>query len=219
MDIQKKVTVVITTYRRYERLNLVIQKWSALPEVDEVILMNGGEFFNTGQEIKQVYFVPDFGNKSRFLGAAMAENDFVIMADDDVIPKPGLVQDFLKAYEKKGYGIYGIIGRKPDNEDYFKATFIRADKLEEIEPVAFCGVVYFAKKKHTQFELRFLTQRAIDDLTWQLGFFPNLKKYVIASKNYENLFPECNDEGAIFKTQFDRQIRQNYWKVMMEELI
>lgn len=205
-----KFSVIVTTYKRYSRLELVLKSWLK-SGASELILANGGKWFNTDLKIKQYLFNPDPGNKIRFSSAALAEHEFVVLADDDVIAKPGILVDFEKWYIKKP-GIYGVIGRLPNSDDYFKCSFIRASNIIEPIETFFVGVIYFAHSRDLPTNLKPLENRAYDDLYWCMVAKRNIKKYVLPTINYENLKPECNEAGSIFKTPESKIKRNEFYK-------
>lgn len=133
----------------------------------------------------------------------------MILADDDFLPKPGLIEDFFRYYK---YGFYGIIGKQFNGPDYRKdCPFFRADRIDTPVRTGFVGVCYFIHRNLLEFDLSQLTHRAVDDLYWQLYKFPQIPKTVIPTKNYENL-PECNDKQSIFKTPESRKIREDFYR-------
>jgi len=203
-----KFSVVVTTYRRYERLELVLSSWLSAG-ADEVILANGGQWFDTALPIKQYLYKPDPGNKIRFSAATLTGNEFVVLADDDVIVKKGIFEDFHKHWTVNE-GIYGIIGRLQNSVNYFDCTFVKASVISEPVETFFCGVIYFCHRKHLFFDLNKLDHRAYDDLYWHMVAFKHFRKFVFPTKNYENLHPECNDAGSIFKS--DKEIRNKFYQ-------
>ena len=203
-----KFSVVVTTYSRYNRLNLVLQSWLDAG-ADEVILANGGMFYPTQLPIKQYVYNPDPGNKIRFSAAMLASNDFIVLADDDVIVQKGIFEDFHK-YWVQANGIYGIIGRLPTSDNYFECPFIRADKLDRPVKTFFCGVIYFAHRRDIFFDIQKLDHRAYDDLYWHLIAKDKVNKYVFPTNKYKNMMPECNEPGSIFKS--NKEVRNNFYK-------
>ena len=194
-----KHSVVVTTYRRYERLEMVLRAW--LRETPDVILANGGKWFKTKLPIRQFLYNPDPGNKIRFAAAHLAKGNFITLADDDILPKPGILEEFHFHWMAKP-GFYGVIGRIfNDDTNYFGCTFVRADKLDKPVEVGFIGVIYFHHRKFINFDLQKLEHRSCDDLYWQMVAFPKEKKYVCPTNLYENMKPECNDPTSIFKQE------------------
>jgi hypothetical protein len=202
------ITVIITTYRRYTHLSKIVDGWQA--QCPNVIIANGGKWFNK-PGVPQVVYNPDPGNKIRFSAAIISLTDYVLLADDDVMPLPGLVNDFIKWGDKYPDAILGVIGRLMTDPLYWKCPFIRASKLTEPLETAFVGVLYFSHRKYMLMDLSHFKHRALDDLNWQLVEFPNVKKYVIPTKNYQNILELCNDKQSIFKTPESRGVREKFW--------
>jgi glycosyltransferase involved in cell wall biosynthesis len=198
-----KFSVVVTTYRRYSRLDLVLNSWIDAG-ADEIILANGGQWYDTTLPIKQILFRPDPGNKIRFVASRLTMHYFVVLADDDVVVKKGIFEDFQKHY-KKQEGIYGVIGRINNSDNYFTCTFIRGDRIDIPIQTFFIGVLYFTHRDNLMWDYRGLEHRAGDDLYWHMVACRDVPKYVLPTKNYSNMIPECNDSQSIFKS--DKDIR------------
>lgn len=209
-------SVVIATHpARYGTVGQVVRAWLGLKEIDDVILAIGGQGggHSIPWEVKVHNYDPDPGNKIRFASGKLAKNQRIILADDDVIPKPGLIDDYLKARIKLFRSPFmGILGKKFDNPEYLKCTHYRADEINEVKEVGFVGVMYFINTWKLNFSMQGLNHIAIDDLYWQLLCYPDKKKYVFPTKNYEDLWPTCNDKTAIFKNMDNRKVRQDFYK-------
>lgn len=212
-------SVVITTHpARFRTIVQVVEAWLKIKEVDDIILAVGGLAENLleaiPESVKIHSYDPDPGNKIRFASGKLALNDAIILADDDVIPKPGLIDDYMEARAKapvRDIPFFGILGKKFDDPKYLKCTHYRADKIDRVQEVGFVGVMYFIDSCKLNFTMYNLDHVAIDDLYWQLIEFPDTKKYVFPTKNYEDLWPTCNDETAIFKNMDNRKVRQDFY--------
>jgi len=217
------VSVVVVTYRRLESLDKILAAW--LNETPDVWLCDcspGG--FNTTLPIKIIRAMPDPGNKIRHAVATLTEGDIVIKADDDIIPFPGLAEDFVINMKKYGPAILSVHGRKFRGPSYYSNTVMFGSKGVEkqiynnaVEPqeVDFVGVITCAPRMYLGMDLRGC-KTEIEDLYWQMGEYPDAKKYVIPTLNYTNL-PESKDEQRLCApgTQ-SRIIRQAYYKKMYE---
>jgi hypothetical protein len=161
------------------------------------------------------WLFPDPGNRARHSISLLTAGDFVIKADDDILPKPGLVQDFLDQHNRFGKGIYGVIGRRFNGPSYYKNTeFCRASKLPkgQPQPVDFVGVCTFTPRDYLAFDL-IDCDTPIEDLHWQMKHYPNAKKFVVASDKYENL-PTCKSGKTLFhdpKMREKREAFYSYW--------
>jgi len=200
-----KISVVIQTYRRYESLGRILKAW--LDQADEVFLADCGPGFITKLPIIHVRFNRDIGNKTRHSVALLTNGDFVIKADDDLLPKPGLVDDFRQHYKP---GILGLIGRKFRGPSYYKDTeFFKSSKIERPIKVDFVGVCTYAPRSLMAFDLKGC-DNAVEDLFWQVKQFRCVDKWVIPTKNYEDL-PECNDRGSLFHDPKARIVREKFY--------
>ena len=217
------VTIIITTYRRKSHIRQIANSW--LLQCPNVIIANGGDPIEHLQpEIHQHLYNPDPGNKIRFSSALLSDTPYILMADDDVMPLPGLLDDFISHYKAfinrtdlMFYPILGIIGRQMTNPVYWKWGFVKASKLIKPVETDFVGVLYFTHRENIIMDLSNFTHRAIDDLNWQLVEMPNVPKYVISTKNYQNILELCNDSKSIFKTPESREVREAFWKKHYKE--
>ena len=212
-----KISVIVSTYRRYKNLKAILEGW--LQQSDEVILIDSSKdnFISKLPEIKSlpisiVTISPDYGNKIRHAITNITKGDYIILADDDLLPKPNLAQDLYQGYKTVGGDtIVGLIGRQFNKKKLYKdTTFFRADNIDKPIKTDFVGVVYFTPREFIGFDVRDL-ENAVDDLYWQLKIFPNVNKYVVPTKNYENL-PECTDKGCLYRDPKSKVIRQKFYE-------
>jgi len=204
------VSVVIVCYRRLAGLEGILAAW--LKQTPDIWLADctGGRF-KTKLPIKHIIFNPDPGNRARHALALLTQGRLVIKADDDVLPGPGLIQDFLKAYNFGGPAIYGLIGRRFLGPKYYGQTqFFKSATVEELTEVDFCGVVTMSPRDFLAFDLNNCST-AIEDLYWQMWAFPTAKKFVIPTKHYSNL-AEANDKGCLFHDLKAREIRESFYR-------
>lgn len=209
--------MIITTYRRFKNLEKIYLAWIEQP-ISEVWILNGNKDvkLDFGNHPKGAIFnMPfDLGTKMDYAFALLTEGDFIILADDDVLPKKGFTEDLFRGWKQIGEGIVGIIGRTFLGKRYGQSKFYRASEIDKPVCVGFCGVIYFAPRKYFGFDVRGMP-RNCDDLFWQMKVFPDIPKHVIPSKNYEDL-PEAKDSSAMFKNPELRHERrsfyQNYYK-------
>ena len=184
-----KISVIITTYRRFKNLERIYLAWLEQP-VEEVWILNGNTNvkLDYGDHPKGVIFnMPkDFGTKMDYAFALLTEGDYIILADDDVLPMPGFTEDLFRGWKQVGDGIVGILGRKFTGKRYGQCHAYLAKKINKPMRVDFCGIIYFAPRKYFGFDVRGMP-RNCDDLWWHMKIFPDVPKYVVPSKNYENL--------------------------------
>ena len=206
-----KVSIVIPTYRRLENLERILNAW--LIQTPDVWLCDSSEKFETDLPINHVQFSSDPGNKTRHAISLLTDGDYVIKADDDVLPKDGLIEDFLKAWDITGKAILGLHGRRFLGPNYYKrghARVVVASRISSPQKVGFVGIITFTSREFLSFDLAgCLTP--IEDLFWQMKAFPNVPKWVIPTKRYIHL-PESHEKNCLFHNSEARKIREKFYK-------
>jgi glycosyltransferase involved in cell wall biosynthesis len=202
-----KVSIVIPTYRRLENLERILVAW--LVQSPDVWLCDSSGKFETNLPINHVRFSPDQGIPARHAISILAQGDYVIKADDDVLPKPGLIEDFLRFTHLDG--IFGVMGREFLGDRYYEKTRVYRSR-EILQPVeaGMLGILTFAPRKYLVFDLQGCTS-GTEDLWWHMKAFPKVIKYVIPTKNYKQL-PESNDAECHFKNPKIRAERQSFYQ-------
>jgi len=202
-----KISVVISTYRRLESLERILKAW--LFQTPDVWLADSSGKFKTELPIHHVRFSPDPGNKTRHAVALLTDGDYVIKADDDVIPKPGLIDAFIEHHDL--CGILGLMGRTYEGPKYYgNTTPVRAREISEPKRVDMVGIVTFAPRNCLPFDLRGC-KSSIEDIFWHNKVFPQVPKYVIPTDKYKQL-PESNDKQCLFKSKAARIERQAFYE-------
>jgi len=205
-----RISVVIVTYRRLNRVWEIVRAWRQ--QTSDVWLCDcsekGVKFDKSG--INYVRFRPDPGNKVRHAVALLTKGDLVIKADDDIIPLPGLAEDFIRWHNKLGDCIMGIHGRTFQGLDYYRDTkMFAAHMLKKAQRVDFVGVITCASRRFLSMDLRGC-QSSIEDLFWQNAKYPEAPKFVISTKNYKQL-PESRDPGRLCGSKQSRQTRREFY--------
>jgi hypothetical protein len=187
------ISVIVTTYstERQGTINRILKSWLKEP-VDQVWLIDGKNppILPEDAIIKDTRFEywplwRDKGTRTDYALVALTDGDYIILADDDVNPFPGLTMDLLRGLEK--FDIVGIMGRTFEGPDYHKnTTYYKANKLTVPMKVDFCGVVMCARRNRFFFDTRGM-HRNCDDLWWQMMMNPLDTKGVIPTKHYEDL--------------------------------
>lgn len=201
-----RVSVVVVSYRRKENLGRIIPAW--LSQTTDVWLCDCSREGIRYPDINYAYFYPDPGNKARHAVSLLTNGDFVIKADDDVLPKPGLIKDFLD-HSYLG-GILGLMGRTFLGPIYYGKTGVyRAREISIPQRVGMVGILTFTPRQYLAFDLKGCLT-SVEDLFWQMKAYPEAKKYVIPTKAYEQL-PESNDAGCLFKNKKARAEREVFY--------
>jgi len=200
------VSVVVATYRRLASLDKILKAW--LEQSADVWLADSSSQFYTSLPVHHVQFAPDPGNATRHALSLLTTGDYVIKADDDVIPQPGLIADFL-AHVKLG-GILGLMGRTFFGSSYYKGTkTYRAREISQPLAMDMVGIVTFASREYLAFDLRGCTS-PIEDLFWHMKVFPRVPKYVIPTDKYIQL-PESDDTECLFRNGIARKEREAFY--------
>jgi hypothetical protein len=153
----------------------------------------------------------DFGTRMDYSLATLCDSDFIILADDDVLPKLGFVNDLYNGWRQVGGGIVGIIGRLFKGSHYRHNTiFYKSSHVTTPVKTDFVGVIYFSERNLFGFDTRGMHNNC-DDLWWQMKIFPEIQKHVVPSKNYVNL-PESNDRNCMFNNKEYAEIRQTFYE-------
>jgi len=201
------VSVVISTYRRLENLERILAAW--LLQTPDVWLADSSGKFTTELPINHVRLSPDPGNKTRHAVSLLTDGDYVIKADDDVLPKPGLINTFIE--HSYLCGILGLMGRTFHGEKYYGNTKpYRAREIAQPQRVDMVGILTFAPRKYLAFDLRGC-HSSIEDLFWHMNAFPRVPKIVIPTTKYEQL-PESEDANCLFRNKAARIERERFYQ-------
>ena len=201
-----EVSVVIPTYRRLENLERILEAW--LLQSSDVWLCDSSGKFETALPINHVRFSPDPGNKARHAVALMTTGDYVIKADDDVLPKPGLIDAFRKHHRL--HGVLGLMGRTFHGKSYYENTKdFRANKIDKVTRVDMVGILTFSPRRYLAFDLKGCAT-PVEDLFWHMRTYPRVAKYVIPTTRYEQL-PESKDEGCLYRDAPSRVEREKFY--------
>ncbi len=207
-------SVVLVTYRRLATLGPIIQAW--LAQTPDVWLCDcSQEGFKTSLPVKIARFVPDPGNKVRHAVATLTDGDIVIKADDDIMPLPGLVNDFIHWREKLGPCVMGIHGRTFQGSDYYRDTTMHAAHMQTAPlQVDFLGIITCADREFLAMDLRGC-ESAFEDLYWHNFWHRAAPKFVISTKNYQQL-PESRDAGRLCADPPGRAVRRAFYRKCFE---
>jgi hypothetical protein len=203
-------SVVVVTYRRLANLETILAAW--LDQTPEVWLCDCSPAgFRTELPIRTIRAIPDPGNRIRHAVATMTAGDLVIKADDDLVPLPGLIDQFRRAYDQCGDAIYGIHGRIFNGPSYYRSTrMFGPGNSVKITRVDFVGVITCTVRKYLPMDL-LGCQSEVEDLFWQMHCFPDAPKYVIPTRAVKHL-PESFDAGRLCANRAARMIRESFYK-------
>ena len=210
------MSVIITTYSadRRETISRVVAAWLAQP-VAQVWLIDGsgglarGHIACAATDDRFEYWPlwRDHGTQTDYALALLTDGDYVILADDDFLPLNGITDDLMAGLHNAD--IVGVIGRAFHGPDYRRdTTFYAARDVTEPVMVDFCGVCLMAGREWFGFDTRGM-HRNCDDLWFQMRARPEARKYVVPTRNYENL-PCC--QHGMFQDRHLARVRQAFYK-------
>ena len=185
----KKISVLITSHKlRFNTLDIVINSWLNEP-IDELWIIDDGTGFKSSfiDNRLLIFNMPkDFETRADYCLALMADGDLIIMADDDVVVKSGFTLDLYNGY-KKTNGIVGIAGKEFFGPRYIRDTKIyKSYRISEPKEVGFIGIIFMSPREYFGFDVRGMHKNC-DDFWFCMKEHPELKKYVVPTKNYYDL--------------------------------
>lgn len=204
------LSAVVVTYRRLEHLGEILEAWLRItPDVWLCDCSPAG--YKTDLPVKIIQARPDPGNKIRHAVATLTDGDLVFKADDDLVPHPGLEQDFLRAYEQEGDGIYGIHGRQFLGPRYYGQTRMwGTGNTRTLTRVDFVGVLTMTPRNYLAMDLRGCASE-VEDLYWQMARYPQVPKWVVPTIHVRRL-PESFDKARLCGDPHGRRIRQRFYE-------
>lgn len=211
----KSFSVIVTTYRhqRYQTLPSVIDGWLANDPDQLWVIDNKGQY-DIGKRVGKIvlFRMPiDLQTRVDYAFAMLTDGDFVILADDDAVPEPGLIDDLYEGWKKVGGGIVGLIGRQFTSEIYMECKHFRAEKIEEPVRTGSIGIIYMTPREYLGFDTRGMAT-IDDDMYWLMNKHPEVPKHVIPTKKYRNL-PTGSDKECLFHAPTEqRKIRQECYQ-------
>lgn len=207
------ISVILTCFRRFENLAAIMAAWKAEPEVDELILWD-----NSGSQL----IVPDdsaadwhirsslnFGARSRYLIAPAAKNEIIMLADDDLMPGPGLVADMLRMHCRDQMT---STGGRIFTGGYYQSRRVDADNITVVYAnvdfvLTHACMVY--KEHLLGFDCSAISW-ACDDLYVQ-GHLRNLQ-YVVPRTSRYRILPEASDENALCAQPGATEEKERVWR-------
>lgn len=219
------VSVIVNTYHRGRQVGLddIAKAWLAQP-VDQVWILDGLGSYRPNPHFAAMVaddrfrvfnLAPDLGNGADYCFALLTSGDYVILADDDMVPYKGFVERML---EHAGFAdILGVIGRKFNGPLYkLNTKYVSGLNISKPTAVDFVGVCTFCRREHFGFDVRGLhpALRNCDDLWWQMKVKPELRKAVIPlRKLYLNLLTsDWNNSSSMDGKPKLSQSRQDFYE-------
>ena len=204
-----KVSVIVMTYRRLTNLEKILRAW--LAQTPDVWLCDSSNEFKMDLPIHHVRFSPDPGTKVWHAVALLTEGDFILLAGDDVLPLPGIIDDLINGWKQVKGGIVDIHGRIFLGPNYYKETkVIEGNRISSPRKVDFTGNMTLSPRQYLGFDLKGCST-PIEDLFWHMKVCPTVPKWVIPTKKYTTL-PEAFEKECLFYNKEAREVRSKFYK-------
>ena len=195
---KKSVSVILVAYNKFENFEKVIKGWLNQPEVDDIIILDNSGTFKTELPVLIVNVSENLNVQGKFPLAFWAKHDCILLFDDDILPKAGLVADFLKHWTSAR--LLSLIGRKFSGDTYYEypgkkgSRMFYANKIEHLQKVEWVGAgACMVHRRYCAYPIKKVPEfMGIEDLWWEKQIRDKLDFYVIPSNNWENL-PEQKD--------------------------
>lgn len=203
-----KVSVIMTSWKRFANLERIIDAWLGEPEVDEVILWNNGQCFKTDKPIITIKSSHNFGSSARYALGALVKNEIVMFGDDDIMPQRGFLADMVPHF--KPDRLLGVTGRV-FHGSYQKHTVIDAKSIKQPSRVEFLvGYLMMIHQKNLLgLNYRFSPWHCCElDLQGRLK--GKIELYVIPTQKWQKL-PEGEDENALFLQPKANAEKEKVW--------
>jgi len=231
-----KVSLLIPVYKRFNSLPAIIDAW--LPQVNELLVWDNsiGEWdpdlsLFANDKITIVAGNKNYGGQIKFMAPILLKNELVLIADDDIVPEEGFVDELLFYWNsiphpvnEKIISIFGkdyqIRQNKETEMQELDQTFYTArkkfkngpsTKVTHIGQVDFVGRLYFGVRRNFVTDMSGC-DRLLDDLWWirQLSRFnTDCKMYVVPATKWHNSDEE-GDPYALHNQKGFNQIRNQF---------
>jgi len=209
-----KISVIVTTYRRYGTLGEVIQGWVD-NKPDQLWVIDNCSTYKLEERHKgkaTLFSMPlDLTTRVDYAFAMLTDGHLILLADDDFVALPGLLEDLYRGWKQVG-GIVGLCGRTFHGPLYKGDTkWYSSLRVTEPTRTGSLGVAYFTPREYLGFDTKGM-ETIDDDLYWLMNKCPEVPKHVIPTKKFRNL-PTCEDKNCLFHAPLDqRKIRDRKYK-------
>ncbi len=187
------ITVILVSWKRFDRLHDILQSWLSEPLVSEIILWDNSGSFKTNLPVKVINSQFNFNPSVRYMLGSIATNDILVHCDDDVLPKHGVIADFLTHFQPQDF--LGVEGINFVGSSYFHQKRIKAQEINQ--PVKVDLVVGFLTMIHKN---NLLNMNYYNFSKYQLEMnlqcLVPMNKMVIPSINFQEL-PCSKDTNAL----------------------
>lgn len=203
-----KISVIITTYRRYQSLTDVISGWVSNSPYQLWVIDNKAGY-KLPEKLKNnvtIFSMPiDLTTRVDYAFAMLTDGDFIMLADDDFVPLPGLLNDLYDGWQQSNDGIVGLCGRTFHGENYKSDTkWYSSLTIKSPVRTGSLGVGYFTPRKYLGFDTKGM-ETIDDDLYWLMNIHPKVPKFVVPTNRFYNL-PTCEDSQCLFHAPKEQRL-------------
>ena len=210
------VTVIIPCYKRFEQLEEIINAWLAQKEVNDVIVLDNSGMWKTKLPVLVINVSENLGPQGKYPIAHWAKNEWVLFADDDIMPKPGLVEDLIKCSGRNR--VVSIIGRIFDSKTYYAqgnsrgTSGFRGENLDKPMRVDWVGGgCTLTHRDLCNVNTRDCPAMEVDDMWWQTHIRHKAELYVAPTSKYE-FMEENYDSNALHLSPNVKMYREKYYR-------
>jgi Glycosyl transferase family 64 domain len=113
--VETVATVVILNWQRPANVRAILDCYVAYRRVSQIIVWNNndGQTFTYDHPKVRVIHSADLGLNTRWAAALLAQNDCVIVADDDLIADEATIETLIESYRRDPDRAYTLHGRNP----------------------------------------------------------------------------------------------------------
>jgi len=202
-----KVSVVIVCYKRFKHFEDILYKW--LQQTDDVIVVDNSGKFKTELPVTVFNINKNLGPQARYPFSFFAKYKWVIYADDDIMPMPGLIKDLWKYRHKNK--IVSIIGRIFNGRSYYTSTGYRGENISGPIKVDWIGGgCTLSPIWNGAVHVPSCPWMGVDDFWWEHQL-DGVSFWVVPSKNYK-FTDEYKDKHSLHTTAKTREMREKYYK-------
>jgi len=169
MEMKQKISLFVPVWQRYDTICAILRAWE--PQVNEMVLWNNGDQAKIKDLPKTATVINagrNYGGQVKFMAANLLQHPLVLIADDDIKPRLGLVEDLRKHIGDNDDTVVSIFGRNLSPEGY-RGHLVKGSKIEEPTQVDFIGRLYMGHRSNFLVDMNGLVDTRLDDLYWTLA--------------------------------------------------
>src|SRR5690348_4365396 len=113
---QKRASLLLLNWKRPGNLSRILAMEQSYKHVAEILVFNNNSdepFHHAHPKVKVLNASTDFGLRSRWILAALAQSECLIFQDDDILLPETTVRGFIQELSRDRLRIYSLHGRNP----------------------------------------------------------------------------------------------------------